>query len=227
MTKSKKSVRSLLRPQGYDEALNDLRDSSKGATSSERKHAFHVGSFMFNGFVFIVRHLINMMSDHGADMGIEEIDAKTLKTKTKKRMDGLGGGSKATERERLTMLVGFFVAFCYELISPAVEMQDAKGRGCAIDVDQFAQALGLIKEGETLRIGEPMVADNGVGVQVPVAIGTKECEHKESETTNRDELEKLIGKSGVAEIEEMLSNKETREQLREMMMSGHGKGADA
>ena len=226
MTKSKKSVRSLLQPKGYDEALDDLRDATDHATTSEKKHAFRVGGFMFNGFVFVVRHLINMMSDHGADIGIEEIDGKTFKTKSKKAMSGLGGSSKATEKERLTMLVGFFVAFCYELISPAVEMQDAKGRGCAIDVDSFAQALGLINNDETLRIGQPVVAEHG-GVQVPVAIGNKDCEHKECETTNRKELEKLIGESGVEEIEKMLGNKELRDQLREMMMGGHGKGADA
>lgn len=226
MTK-KANKKSLLAPRGYEDSFDELLQATKKATDSERKHAWKLGGFLMNGFVYIARHLINMMSESSA-LGLEELDRKTMKSKGVKRMKGLGGNSQATERERLSMLVGFFVAFVYEVLSPAIEIQDRYGRTCSVDTDKLAYDLGIIKDGETFNIGEPEVSEDGNGVQVPVAIGKAKCDHKDKDSgTSRDELEKLIGEDGIKELDALMSDDKIREQLRQMMIGGHGKGADA
>ena len=226
MTK-KANKKSLLTPMGYEDSFDEILQATKKATDSERKHAWKLGGFLMNGFVYIARHLINMMSESGADMGLEELDRKTMKSKGVKRIKGLGGNSQATERERLSMLVGFFVAFVYECLSPAIEIQDKYGRTCSVDTDKLAYDLGIIKDGETFNIGAPEVSADGNGVQVPVGIGTKADYEKEGKSANRDKLEKLLGEDGIKELDALMSDDKIREQLRQMMIGGHGKGADA
>ena len=153
MTDAKKITKSAFATKNWIRNMKHLANITSNATDSEKAHAKAVVSFMMNTFIHIFEHIIEMAVAEKRTQ-IENVSGTPPPPNSKK--------------EKGSVLVAYFVAFVYELICPAVEMQDEKLRSVSIDIDKLARSVGAIEDDETMLIGEP--ERNGHALSVPCLI---------------------------------------------------------
>ena len=188
---TKKLKRSPLSTSSYQKAFENIADLTDKATASEREYALKIGQFLSNTFIHIFRHIIGMA-----------LDPSSAKIETLK-----GSRSKGVKQEKGAILVSYFVAFIYELIAPAVEMQDEDDTPMGMNVNGLARELGVIEEDEVLQIGQPERFGDGA-VCVPCAIGKRENEDtsKSYKDINDMVLDVLQDKDLEAKFKEFLAD---------------------
>lgn len=190
---TKKLKRSPLSTSSYQKAFEGIADMTEKATANEREYALKMGRFLSNTFIHIFRHIIGMALDPSSAT-VETIQ---------------GDGAKGVKQERGAILVSYFVAFIYELIAPAVEMQDDDGNPMGMNVNGLARELGVIKDDEVLKIGQPEKFGDGA-ICVPCAIGVRDDDDddtpKEYKDVNEMVLDVLQDKDLEAKFKEFLAD---------------------
>ena len=169
----KKDKNSLLATNGYTEAFEEFKELTSESTQEERDYGFKVAQFLTNTFIHIFHHILGMALDPS------ETKVETVQ----------GSKPKDDRKAHGSILISYFVAFMYELISPAVEMQDKNKRPMGINVNKLAYKLGVIERDEEMCIGEP--EEHGDGVCVPVSVGQKR-KRDSKKTMGFDDMNDMI-----------------------------------